>query len=306
MQTSFFRFMGNGGGRSVVDVFVEEVRRTRDDGFSTMWVPQLPWEPDLMTMLAVAMREVDGITVGTGVIPVQSRHPMVLAQQALTLSLISNGRLKLGIGMTHPMISDGMWGISWDRHVRRLNEYLDGLLPLLDGKPADATGEIVTTRGALDIPGAVAPLVYVAALGPQLLKIAAARTAGTITWMTGPRTLADHVIPKMHQPDGGGRQAEVVAGFPVCVTDDSATARAFAAKTLAIYGMQPAYRAMLDREGFEAAGDVAIIGDEQFVGETLDHLASIGVDEFSGSILASTDEDEQRTRSFLVERCRSA
>src|SRR6478735_6129389 len=175
MRTSVFRFMGNGGGRSVVDEFVEELRVARDEGFETMWVPQLPWEPDLLTLLAVAMREVDSIAVGTGVIPIQSRLPMVLAQQALTVSLISGGRLKLGIGMTHPMISEGMYGVPWERHVRRLNEFLDGLLPLLRGEEAKATGDITSTRLAVDIPGGSAPPVYMAALGPKMLDITARR-----------------------------------------------------------------------------------------------------------------------------------
>jgi 5,10-methylenetetrahydromethanopterin reductase len=121
--------------------------------------------------LTVALREVDGITVGSAVIPIQSRLAMVLAQQALTLDLIAPGRFVLGIGMTHAVVTEGMWGIPWDRPVRRLNEYLDGLLPLLHEQKADATGETATTRGPLMIPGARPMPVYVAALGPQLLKV---------------------------------------------------------------------------------------------------------------------------------------
>jgi len=287
-------------GTSPVDDYIDQLRRARDDGFSMVWSPQLWREPDLLTLLALALHEVDGITVGTGVIPIQCRHPAVLAQQALTVSSISGGRLKLGLGMTHPMISEGMYGIPWDRHTRRLNEFLDGLLPLLHGEEAAATGEITTTRLALDIPGATPPAVYMAALGPQMLEITARRMAGTITWMTGPRTLADHIIPTLERcSQQAGRRAEVIAAFPICVTDEPDEARILAAQLFELYGAQPSYRAMLDREGLAGAGDAAIIGDEESVAEQLAAIAELGVEELCGSVFARTADDDARTRKFL-------
>ena len=85
-----------------------------------------------------------------------------------------------------------------------------------------------------------------------MLRIAGRRTAGTITWMAGPRTLAEYVVPTLRAAaDDAGRQAEVVAALPVCVTDDPGKARAAAAEIYAIYGALPSYRGMLDREGAE-------------------------------------------------------
>ena len=189
--------------------------------------------------------------------------------------------------------------------MRRLNEFLDGLLPLLDGDEAKATGEITTTRLAVNIPGAPPPPVYMAALGPQMLKVTGRRTAGTMTWMTGPRTLADHIIPTL---DGvtppGGRRAEVVAGFPVCVTDAPDQARAHAAEIFEIYGLQPSYRAMLDREGYGGPADVAIIGNEAEVSRQIDAIAALGVEELSGYVFARTAEDDERTRNLLASRAR--
>jgi hypothetical protein len=114
------------------------------------------------------------------------------------------------LGMTHRMVTEGMWGISWDKPVRRLSEYLDGLLPLLLGQEANATGETVATRGAVRIPNAPAPPVYIAALGPQMLRLTGRRCAGTLTWMTGPNTLArlyagvvDQDVDAAEPVDGG-------------------------------------------------------------------------------------------------------
>lgn len=225
MQISILASLSDTGGRSPIDATVETLAQLRDEGFRRVWMTQMPYEPDLLTVLAVAFREVDSIEVGTGVIPIQNQHPMLLAQRALTLSLISGGRFLLGLGMTHAAVTEGMWGIPWDKPVRRLREYLDGLQPLLAGEAADAPGETVTTRGALQIAGASAPDIYIAALGPQLLKLAGRRTAGTVTWMTGPTTLAEHVGPTLREA-AGDRPVGVVAALPVTVTDDVEGARA--------------------------------------------------------------------------------
>ena len=298
MQISLIASLSDTGGRSPVDATVENLAQLHEEGFRRVWMTQMPYEPDLLTVLAVVFREVDGIEVGTGVIPIQNQHPMLLAQRALTLSLISGGRFLLGLGMTHAAVTEGMWGIPWDKPVRRLREYLDGLQPLLDGEPADAPGETVTTRGALQIPGASAPEVYIAALGPQLLKLAGRRTAGTVTWMTGPTTLAGHVVPTLRDA-AGDRPVRVVAALPVSVTDDVDGARVQAAKQFAMYGHLPSYRAMLDREGYAGPEDAAIIGDESTVAERIRALGGVGVDEYVGVVFDASPETRARTRALL-------
>jgi hypothetical protein len=90
-----------------------------------------------------------------------------------------------------------------------------------------------------------------------------------------------------------------VAAFPICVTDDAAGARAFAAETLAVYGMLPSYRAMLDREGLDGPGDIAIVGDEGVVTARLEAVRATGVDEFAATIVARNPDDRDRTRAFL-------
>jgi alkanesulfonate monooxygenase SsuD/methylene tetrahydromethanopterin reductase-like flavin-dependent oxidoreductase (luciferase family) len=184
-----------------------------------------------------------------------------------------------------------------------MREYLDGLQPLLAGEAVNAVGETVTVRGALQIPGAPTPEVYLAALGPLMLKLAGRRTSGTLTWMCGPKTLGEHIGPTMRdaaaeagRPEGAVR---VVAGLPISVTDDVAGARAQAAEQFGNYGTLPAYRAMLDREGYANAEDAAIIGDEKTVSGRLDELAAIGVDEFSAVVFDASPEVRERTRALL-------
>jgi F420-dependent oxidoreductase-like protein len=306
VQISLFGSLTDfGGGGSFVDETVSHLAQLRDEGFRRVWMAQMPFEPDLLTALAVAFREVDTIEVASGVLPIQNQHPMLMAQRALTLNLIAQGRFTLGLGMTHQAVTEGMWGIPWDKPVRRLNEYLDGLLPLLAGEAVNVTGETATTRGALMIPGAPEPEVYIAALGPQLLKIAGARTKGTMTWMTGPKTLAEHTGPTLREaaaaagrPDGTVR---VAAGIPISVTDDVDGARKQAAEQFVMYGQLPSYRAMLDREGYAGPEDVAIVGDESTVKDRLAEVRAAGVDEYVAVTFDASPEVRARTRKLLRE-----
>ncbi|MUL63404.1 LLM class F420-dependent oxidoreductase [Mycobacterium sp. CBMA 234] len=302
MQISIFGSLS--GLKSPVDDTVAYLNQLREEGFRRAWFAQMPYEPDLLTALTVGLREVDGIEVGTGVLPIQNQLPMLLAQRALTITSMAGNRLLLGLGMTHQAVTEGMWGIPWDKPVRRLNEYLDGLLPLLAGEKANATGETVTTRGALIIPGAQTPPVYIAALGPKLLQIAGRRSAGTVTWMTGPKTLAGHVSPTLRQAAADAGRADavrVVAAIPVAVTDDVDAARKQAAEQFVIYGQLPSYRAMLDREGYAGPEDIAIIGDEQTVRDRLAELEAAGVDEYVGVTFDPSAEGRARTRAVLKE-----
>jgi 5,10-methylenetetrahydromethanopterin reductase len=293
-------------GASSIDSTVNALAKMRDEGVRRVWMAQMPSDGDLLTVLAVAMREVDRIEVGSAVLPIQNQHPVLMAQRALTLNKIAGGRFILGLGMTHQVVTEGMWGIPYDKPVRRMREYLDALEPLLAGESVEAVGETVTARGSLQIEDAPTPDVYLAALGPQMLKLCGRRTAGTLTWMCGPKTLSEHVGPTLRdaaaeagRPDGAVR---VVAGLPISVTDDVAGARAQAAEQFGAYGYLPSYRAMLDREGYANPEDAAIIGDEQTVSDRLDELAAAGVDEFSAVVFDASPDVRERTRALLLSK----
>jgi alkanesulfonate monooxygenase SsuD/methylene tetrahydromethanopterin reductase-like flavin-dependent oxidoreductase (luciferase family) len=94
-------YIGDGGGRPVLDTYIETLAQLRDEGFRRLWSSQLPSEPDLLTLLAVALREVDAIEVGSAVLPLQVQHPSQLAQRALVVNQIAGGLLKLGLGVHH-------------------------------------------------------------------------------------------------------------------------------------------------------------------------------------------------------------
>ncbi len=281
-----------------VDAFVTNARRAADDGFGACWTSQI-FSLDALTAIAVASQEVEGIRFGTGVVPIQARHPMMLAGQALTVSQVSGGRLDLGIGLSHQLVIEGMWGMTWDKPVRQMREYLEALVPLLRGEDPHFGGETVTARGAVGV-AADPPPVLVAALGTQMLKVTGRLADGTVTWMTGPKTLADHTVPTIRAAaeEAGRPEPRIVAAMPICVTDDEAGMRARAAEELVMYGMLPSYRAMLDREGLEGPGDLAIVGTADQVAEGVSELADAGVTTFAAAEFGDHD-DLVATRELL-------
>jgi hypothetical protein len=162
---------------------------------------QMPFDGDLLTALAVALREVDRIGGFCGAADPESASDAD-GSAGPTLNTIAGGRFILGLGMTHQAVTEGMWGIPYDKPVRRVREYLDAVQPLLAGEAVNAVGETVTARGTLQIPGAPTPEVYLAALGPQMLKLAGRRSAGTLTWMCGPKIRNAAVVQRDARPRG--------------------------------------------------------------------------------------------------------
>lgn len=297
--------MGSAVNGGTLDQVVAEAREVAEGGLDTYWVSQI-FGHDSLTALAVVGREVDGIEVGTAVVPTYPRHPMMLAQQALTVQAATAreggaGRLVLGIGLSHQIVVEMMWGMSFDKPVRHLREYLSVLMPLLEGKPADFEGETYRVHGGVDVPGSSRPTVLVAALGAQMIRVTGALADGTSTWCVGPKTLREHTVPAMRQAaaDAGRPEPRIVAAFPVCVTDDIDAARARAEQVFAIYNTLPSYRAMMDIEGVSGPKDLAIVGSEAAVTDQLEELASIGVTDLNAGVFPGNPEEAARTRAVL-------
>jgi F420-dependent oxidoreductase-like protein len=280
-----------------LDSAVAGVKAAADEGFASAWFTQM-FSFDAITVCTVAGREVPGIELGTAVVPTFPRHPTSLAMQAVTASLASGGRFALGIGLSHQMVIEGMLGLSYDKPARHMREYLEVLLPLLREGKVDHDGEVYAVHAPVDAMGATPPPVLVAALGPAMLKVTGELADGTITWMTGPKTLADHIVPSITKA-AGGREVRVVAALRTCVTDDPEGARDRTGEAIAFYGHLPSYRAMLDREGAAEPKDVSIIGDEEHVATVVRGLADIGVTDFV-AVPAGTPEELARTRTLLT------
>jgi 5,10-methylenetetrahydromethanopterin reductase len=283
-----------------IDDVVEQARQAEADGFASYWAPHI-FGHDALTALAVVAREVPRIELGTSVVPTYPRHPVALAQQALTVSAVSGGRLSLGIGLSHQVVIESMLGLSFDRPVLHLREYLEVLGPLSRGEPVGFDGQLYRVHAGLTVPGASPFAILVAALGPQLLKVAGTLADGTVTWCTGPQTLGSYIVPTINAAaEAAGRPApRIGASLPVCVTADVDRARERAAKIFAVYGQLPSYRAMLDREGAAGPADVAIVGSADEVAERIGALGELGVTDFVAAEFASDPDEAAATRDSL-------
>ncbi|HYZ93149.1 MAG TPA: TIGR03564 family F420-dependent LLM class oxidoreductase [Actinomycetota bacterium] len=267
-------------GTQSLDDFVAQVRSAADAGFASAWAPQI-FGLDALNALAVAGREVSGIELGTAVVPTYPRHPMTLAIQALTTQAACSGRLTLGIGLSHQVVVENMWGYDFGKPARHMREYLSVLLPLMRDKSIAFVGQTLKAMGQLQV-NTDPPPVLLAALAPRMLALAGALADGTITWMTGPKTVGGHVVPHITQAaDEAGRSSpRVVVALPVAVTSNEAEARERAANAFVIYGQLPSYRAMLDREGAEGPADVAIVGDAASVRAQVEQVFAQGATDF--------------------------
>src|SRR4051794_39900639 len=287
------------GGRTVDDV-VAGAERSLAEGFDSTWIANI-FGLDAIMAAAIAGRAVPGVHIGTAVTPTFPRHPHAMAQQAMTAWDATGGRFTLGIGLSHQVVIETMFGLSFDKPAVHMREYLSVLLPLLRDGSASFDGDEYRVHAPLERAGvAGSPPVLLAALAPVMLRLAGEVADGTILWMTGPKTVETHVAPRVNKAaaDAGKPAPQIVAALPIAVTNDVDGARQTAATAFEIYGGLPSYRAMLDREGAEGPADVAIVGDEDTVAAGVREMADAGVTEFNASCFGD-GETIRRTMSLL-------
>jgi F420-dependent oxidoreductase-like protein len=291
------------GGTSEVAGQVDTVVRAEKDGFDSIWFGQING-PDVMTVLAMAGQKTDRIEVGTSIVPTYTRHPAVMAQQAMTTQAATNGRFNLGIGPSHQTTVEMMWGMSYDRPGIHTREYLDVILPLINEGQVSVNGEFFRVNTQLRVPAPKPPPVFISALAPMMLRMAGERTAGTITWMVGPKTLESHIVPRISKAanDAGQPAPRIVVGLPIAVVDDVAVAREKAARSFQVYGTLPNYMRVIEKEGVSGPEEIAVVGNEASVEQQLRDLASAGATDFlAGSFPVGDDIKASlaRTRALV-------
>ncbi len=288
-------------GRPTSEI-VDHALAAEVDGFTTYWVAQLG-VPDALTSLAVVGQATSRIELGTAVIPIWTRHPLMLGAQALTTSEIAGGRVILGIGLAHKPSVEGTLGIPFARPARTMDEYLSVLMPGLAERKVSFSGEIYSANvDAVGGPGDIAtPSVMLAAMGPRMLALAGARTDGTILWLSGPKTIDSVIRPAVETAaaNAGRPSPRIVASVPVCVTDDADSVRGAIAGVLSGYNDLPSYRGVMDAEGADGPADVSIVGDEAHVRAGLERFADAGATDFSALEFALDPNDAARTRALL-------
>ena len=289
--------IGADGTKESINDVVRLGKEIEAAGLDHVWIANI-FSYDAITTLALIGRETSRVRLGTAVTPTYPRNPGALAQQAMTTAAATDNRFTLGIGLSHQVVIENMFGLSYDKPAKHMREYLNVLMPLLRGETVSYQGEQYTVQGlTLDIPGATELPVVVAALGPAMIKLTAELADGTNTWMVGPKTMEEHIIPSFQA--AGRLDPAIVAGMPIVLTTNVDQAKEKIAQDLTVYGQLPSYRAMLDREGAAGPADIAIVGDENQLRGQIKRFQDLGVTDFNAAIMDTEDGAYARTLEFL-------
>ena len=281
---------------------VADGRAAEAHGFTSFWVPQVPGYLDAMTAVALLGQATESIEIGTAVVPIQTRHPMIMAQQALTTQIACSGRFTLGIGPSHHWIISDQLGLPYEQPARLVRDYIDVLDAAFAGPDAVAIdNRTYSVHSPVDVTDSFEMPTLLAALGPTMLRIAGERTGGTILWMADERAIGDYVVPRITEAaDAVGRPGiRVVAGVPVALCSDGEVddARAYASEVLGHADFSPNYVRLLEHGDAEDVGDTMAAGDESSVRARLCRYRDAGVTDLAVRVVPLGDDASRRSAS---------
>jgi F420-dependent oxidoreductase-like protein len=234
---------------------VDLARSAERLGYDSVWVTH-GLGRDSFLVLAAYGAATARIGLGNGVVPVYPRHPVAMAQAALTLNELTANRFRLGIGVSHAASMQDMLGLRIVEPLAVMREYVTVLRGAL-AEGTDFSGRHYRARWAMAVPKRPAPPpIYLAALSMKMLELAGEIADGVILWLCPPEYVRTVAVPAITR---GRRRAnrplegfDIVAAVPLAVTDDRAAALSAFRAELVRYASLPFYRAMLDAAGLGA------------------------------------------------------
>jgi F420-dependent oxidoreductase-like protein len=284
---------------NVVDDVVAQARRAYDLGVRQVWVAQ-QFDHDAIALAGLVGAAVPGLGVGTSVVPINPRHPLIVASQAQTAQAASHGNFSLGLGLGAHEPERLAFGIAWPNTIGRLREHLTVLRSVFDQGSVDFHGEEFTAQPGW--PVAVAggrPIpVYVAAMGPKALRVTGELADGTLPYLAGPRTISEFIEPTIAKAaaDAGRPSPRIIAAVPVLVTDDADAGRSLAVDVLSFYETIPSYRRVIAREQVSSVAELAAIGSAEAVISKLKSYLDAGATDV---VLSPVDRSESADRESL-------
>ena len=291
---------------------VADVQAAEAAGFSSFWIPQIPGYLDAMTAIALMGASTSRIEIGSAVVPVQTRHPLVMAQQALTTQIACGGRFTLGLGASHHWIVTDQLGLPYERPAALVRDYLAVFQAAAGSSPGqvDVDVESFHVHSPIDVSDAGAMPVVIAALAPVMLKLAGEMADGTILWMADERAVAEHVAPRLGQAaaDAGRPTPRIITCVPValCASSEVEAAREHANQMLGHAEASPNYVRLLEHGDATDVGDCMAAGTEEAVVARLQRYRDAGVTDLAARVVpfgADRDgriESKRRTQEFLA------
>jgi F420-dependent oxidoreductase-like protein len=295
-----------------VSKLVADIEWADSAGLATAWMPQVPDDFDLLTMVALMASHSTRIELGTAVVPLQAQHPIALARQALSVHAMANGRLALGVGPSHHWIIRDMLGLPYDKPASYTRDYLEVFNAAISGPgPVDIENASFTVHNPTALGADTKMPVLVAALGPVMLQIAGEHADGTSLWMADEKAIGEHIAPKINKAaaEAGKPAPRIVAGIPVtlCANSEVAAAKDRANRILAEAETSPNYQKLLDRGDARDVGDLCAAGDFEQIRRRFQHFADAGVTDLSVRLLPIGDTRDEliaskyRTREVIAE-----
>jgi F420-dependent oxidoreductase-like protein len=281
-------------------------------GFASLWVPQIPGDFDAFTMITLLGRATQRIELGTAVLPIQTRHPIAMAQEVLSNQAVCEGRFALGLGVSHHWVVEGQLGLSYEKPAHQLRNYLEVLSAALAGPGrVDVENDGYRVHSPIDVTDYAPTPILLAALAPVMLRIAGERASGTILWMADERAIAEHVVPRITKAAAGRPAPRIVAGVPftLCSKDEVDTARERANRVLGHAEFSPNYQRLLEYGDATDVGDILAAGDESTVLDRVRAFRDAGVTDLAVRVLAvgkdraARIESRKRTEAFLASLC---
>lgn len=295
-----------------VSKLISDIQWAESAGLDSAWMPQVPNDFDLLTMVALMASNTSRIELGTAVVPLQAQHPIALARQALSVHAVSGGRLVLGVGPSHHWIVRDMLGLPYDKPAAYTRDYLQVLNAAISGPgDVDVENDSFTVHNPTVL-GADTPMpVLVSALGPVMLQIAGEHADGTSLWMADEKAIGEHIAPKINKAaaEAGKPAPRIVAGIPVtlCANSEIEEAKNRANRVLAEAETSPNYQRLLDRGEARNVGDLLAAGDEESILKRFKQFADAGVTDLSVRLLPIGDNRDEliaskyRTREVIAE-----
>src|SRR5512134_2068979 len=281
-------------------------------GFASIWVPQIPGDFDAFTMITLMGRVTTRVELGTAVLPIQTRHPIAMAQEVLSNQAVCEGRFTPGLGVSHHWVIEGMLGLAYERPAHLLRNYLQVLNAALAGPGrVDVENDAYRVHSPLDVTDYAPTQVLLAALAPVMLRIAGERASGTILWMADERAIGEHIVPRITKASDGRPAPRIVAGVPVtlCAKDEVDAARERANRVLGHAEFSPNYQRLLEYGDATDVGDILAAGDESAIVDRLRAFRDAGTTDLAVRILAlgpdraARIESRRRTEAFLASLC---
>lgn len=296
--------------REKVARMIEAAQSAEAQGFDTVWMPQIPDDFDALTALVLIAQATSRVELGTAVLPVQSRHPVAMAQQVLSTQAVAEGRLTLGIGPSHHWIVEDMFGLPYEKPARLVRDYVEVLNAAFAGPgPVDVENATYRVHNPFDITDVAPTPILLAALAPLMLKAAGELANGTILWLADDRAIETHVAPKINAAaEAVGRpKPRIVAGVPVvvCREDEVDGARTWANKALGHAEFSPNYQRLLEHGDIQDVGDMLIAGDESAVAKGLARYRDAGATDVAVRVLpyGSSRDERIASRDRTIQLC---